>query len=134
MDTADLWTRILEASRNGDLRLVQDLLDSGADPNWQDIFDGYTSLHYAIGSGNESLVRLLIERDADIEHSKNVVYITPLGTAVLTGRVAMVRLLLDSGADATALLYPGDRSMIDVAEEDGSVEIASLLRRYASET
>ena len=134
MDTAELWTNILDASRKGDLSRVDDLLANGADPNWQDIFDGYTSLHYAIGSGNESLVRLLIERGADIEHSKNVVYITPLGTAVLSGRTSMVQILLDSGADATVLLYPDDRSMIDVAENEGNTEIALLLRRNTSDT
>ena len=134
MDTANPVDGFLDASRNGDLSRVKDLLANGADPNWQDILDGYTSLHYAIGSGNESLVRLLIERGADIEHSKNVVYTTPLGTAVLSGRVSMVQILLDSGADATVLLYPDDRSMIDVAESEGNSEIASFLRRSTSDT
>ena len=99
MSKAEICLGILEASRNGDLARVQRMLDNGAEINSQDIFDGYTPLHYAIGSGNAELVRFLIHRGADIEHNNNTVHQTPLATAVLASRIEIVELLLESDID-----------------------------------
>ncbi|MEN1680295.1 MAG: ankyrin repeat domain-containing protein [Planctomycetota bacterium] len=127
-----LYTQFLEACKDGDLEGVRHSLSGGANPNWQDVIDGYTGLHFAIGSGQEPSVRALLDRGADIEHNQNVGNITPLGTAVLSGHIGIVQLLLDEGADPTARIYSDDRSISDVAEEEGSAEIASLLRRAAN--
>ena len=130
MSTAEIWLGILEASRNGDLARVQKMLENGAEINSQDIFDGYTPLHYAIGSGNTELVRFLIHRGADIEHNNNTVHLTPLATAVLASRIEIVELLLDAGADVSATLYADGQSLVDAALEDGNETVAELLRHH----
>ena len=98
MDDVDLWVGILDASRDGDVKRVRELLDRGANVNSQDILAGYTPVHFAIEGRNAALLRLLIDRGADIEHDRNTVYQTPLGTAVLSGQTELVRILLAVGA------------------------------------
>ena len=55
---------LIEAVKGGDLGTVNDLLDSGADPNQSDD-QGWTPLNFAAGKGDLSLVKLLLERGAD---------------------------------------------------------------------
>ncbi len=129
MSSTEVWQGILDASRDGDLVRVQQMLEKGADINSQDIFDGYTPLHYAISSGNTELVRFLIQYGADIEHQNNTVYQTPLATAVLASGIEIVELLLEAGANVYATLYPDGQSLVDAAMEDGNEAVAELLRR-----
>jgi len=130
MSDADLWLGILDASRNGDLARVQQMLENGAEINSQDVFDDYTPLHYAIGSGNTELVRFLIQKGADIEHDNNTVHQTPLATAVLASRIEIIELLLEAGANISATLYPDGQSLVDAALEDGNEAVAKLLLRH----
>jgi ankyrin repeat protein len=130
MGCSEVWQGILDASRDGDIARVQQMLENGAPINSQDIFDGYTPLHYAIGSGNTELVRFLIHRGADIEHNDNTVHQTPLATAVLASQIEIVELLLDVGANVSATLYPDGQSLVDAALQEGNDSIAELLRRH----
>ncbi|KAJ3332292.1 hypothetical protein HDU76_000720 [Blyttiomyces sp. JEL0837] len=53
-------TALLTAATNGDLDLVQSLLELGAEMNMRDL-DGNTLLHYASGSGSLELMKFLLE-------------------------------------------------------------------------
>lgn len=65
------WTPLLWASYYGQTRMVQVLLDKGANPNavtqkkWGKFVPGYTSLLLASYYGNEDIVKLLLAHKAD---------------------------------------------------------------------
>ena len=128
MDDSELWIGILDASRDGDLNRVAELLKLGAEPDSPDIFSGYTPLHNAIAARDPAMVALLLDHGADIEHCNNTVGESPLLTAVFVGASDIVQLLLDRGADP-ALSDTTDESVADVARTQGFPEIADLLQR-----
>jgi hypothetical protein len=106
---------LYEAASDGDLQRVEQLLESGEDPNRPDCWGG-TPLHFA---ANPSIVKLLIEAGADAS-AKNLAGVTPLD---LVKDVESARLLLDAGAD------PDARSSSNSSPLCGarSVAIAKLL-------
>lgn len=85
------------AAENGHDRVVQKLLDRGADPNSVDK-TGRAPLLWAVINGHEVVAKQLLEWHADI-HSRDHQQWTALHIAIQTCRVSMVNLLLDKGAD-----------------------------------
>jgi cytochrome c len=82
-----------------DLSLLEHLIQKGADINYRNTSDGWTSLHHAISSGSDDVARLLIEKGANINALTDD-GTTPLILAVKTDSVFMAKLLLERGADA----------------------------------
>jgi uncharacterized protein len=85
---------LMLASLNGDLPLVQTLIDKGAEVNKK----GWAPLHYAAANGHDDVVRLLLDKSAYIDAgSPNGT--TPLMMAARGDYASTVNLLLDQGAD-----------------------------------
>lgn len=85
------------AARRGNLTEVREMLDQGADPNYQFGSTGLLPcLLNAVMGGNKDIVSLLLERGANPKAATNepLVY-----AAVKTGEADIVRMLLDHGAD-----------------------------------
>ena len=83
------------AARNGDARLVQELLDRGAPANAANHV-GATALLYAVGKVDS--VKILLDRGAQVNRASKF-GTTPLITAArYPGSSAVVRLLLERGA------------------------------------
>lgn len=80
------------ATQNGHLKVVQLLLDKGADVNVANS-NRETPLHGASASGRVEIVQLLLEHDADVE-AKDSVNRTPLLYAAKSGNRATVELLV----------------------------------------
>ncbi|KAJ3044589.1 hypothetical protein HDV00_001515 [Rhizophlyctis rosea] len=89
--------------QSGDIGLVTQILDRGADVNavvvstfslWRT-----TALHEAVSWGFTDVVKLLVERGADPNIGNFREEKTPLYWAVLKGDAIMVQCLLDAGAD-----------------------------------
>ena len=87
-----------------------------------------TPLQCAAMRGRTAMVKLLLDAGAQIESPAGDNW-TPLGNAVSTGQLDTVRLLLARGAE----LRPRDgMPLVQVAERNGDVEVASLLRAAAN--
>ena len=69
-ESFDLNNKLLEAAEKGDLKLVKELLDQGADLEAKDKY-GRRPLHNAVYYGHLEVVKLLLDRGADLEAKTN---------------------------------------------------------------
>jgi ankyrin repeat protein len=93
-DTARRHSHLYYAASGGLRRMVEYLLDNGAEINAEDS----AALWIALSRSNETTVKLLLDRGADVSARGGVA----LGVAVQTGIVTLIQLLLDNGADINA--------------------------------
>ena len=93
----------MRACQRGQLRLVQRLLDAGAQLSAHRPWDE-APLRAAAEYGHADVVGLLLERGADVhaDHDAAIVY------AAMNGYLEVVRLLLDAGAHIHAPVVEGD--------------------------
>lgn len=110
-DPIPLERKLISAAQRGDLDLVKELLDKGADINTRGTNRpniGRTLLHYAAGAKRYKLrgehlkvAKLLLARGADVNASADTGY-TALHVAAGLGQLEMVDFLLENGADINA--------------------------------
>jgi hypothetical protein len=97
---ARLQIALALASMHGHTRIVQLLLDAGADPNRYNP-EGFhahsTPLHQAVASGHAELVRLLVERGARLDARDRIYDGTPLGWALYGQRTEIAEYLRERG-------------------------------------
>ncbi|HEY2888065.1 MAG TPA: ankyrin repeat domain-containing protein [Candidatus Limnocylindrales bacterium] len=129
--SADGFTALHLAAFFGRVRLVQELLDRGADPNaWATGALRVQPLHSAVSAGHEAIARLLVEHGADPDQAQDGGY-TPLHAAAQNGLSELCDFLVASGADPRSLtediLTPAD-----LAERAGHHDLAAHLRAIAA--
>ena len=103
---------------------VKQLLDKGADPNFQHSFN-YTPLMGASYSGSADIVKLLLEAGADPKLKSQIEW-TALHWAGEQKEIKIMEMLLDYGADPNAQDDFG-KSFLMKASARGQTDIASLL-------
>ncbi|MCP4137385.1 MAG: hypothetical protein GY754_40835 [bacterium] len=81
-------------------KILQLLLDRGADVNSRSIFTGFTPLHIAVFENNRSFAGQLIAREANPSVQDNRGD-TPLHYAVMRGTKDIIKLLIEKGASTT---------------------------------
>ena len=91
------WTALIWAARKGQTRVVELLLEHGADANSAIRQTGFTALIEAARRGHTDTVRALLEGGADVDAMSKSGQ-TPLLFAVEEGRTDIARLLLEHGA------------------------------------
>lgn len=108
LDQTSLNKALLIAAEDGDDRGVRDVLNRGANINYQMSLDRITALYKAIESGKVSTVRLLLESGADISlfvNNKRNAEVNPLTHAVLTSGTnpafdhSIIDVLVSAGCD-----------------------------------
>ena len=139
--TLDLLTAIDKEKSD----VVQELLDSGIDPNKDPVpvdipLEGAYPLHLAVVKGNKEIVQILLNNEADIDlKAKNNDQATPLHWAAFFGQKDMVSLLIESGAainilDANhatpldAVVYAWRLSQDDEGKAKHLMEIITILK------
>jgi ankyrin repeat protein len=109
------------AAENGDRKLLQNLLDGGANVNDYDE-DGYTPLLRAVASpkADADFIRFLLAKGADHRLiSKGYYKHDALAFAVAHLELDKVQVFLDAGADIKYVRDSGADALIDAAYSDG---------------
>ena len=89
---------LYKAAYDGREDSVADLVEKGADANWDENEGKWSSLHRAAWRGNLRITRRLVEAGAQIE-KKSKTGRTPLLIAAFHGRMNVVRYLILKGAN-----------------------------------
>ncbi|THC98242.1 hypothetical protein EYZ11_002244 [Aspergillus tanneri] len=112
------------AARSGYDRIVETLLDRGAEIDMPTAY-GNTALLSAAGAGHTSTIMLLLVRNANKE-ARSTSHLckgyTPLMRAVRSGHMHAIRVLVDAGASVATLTDAGE-SLLHVAIQGGRKEI-----------
>jgi len=114
--------KLLQASANGNITLIDESLSNGANKNYKDA-KGWTALMFACDQGHAEAVRKLLNAGVDV-NSRDEKGATALVYASVKGYVDIMNLLLDADADvnlgdkgnATALIYAASGGQIDAVK------------------
>jgi uncharacterized protein len=124
------FTVLHKAMESGETKLVQMLIDLGADINAEVTGtdpEGWTALHLAAFDDHPDIIGLLITHGVEIGHKgKGVNRMTPLRVAVTRDHFESVKKLLALGADPLET-DPQGFSLLHEAVNIGNLEIAKEL-------
>jgi ankyrin repeat protein len=116
---------LIQAVRVGDIGRVKFLIESGADVNYEEDYEHYTPLLWAVECDRIDICCLLIDKGANI-NQKNEDGFTPLIMAAFQERINILKLLLIRGANVNHIGRNGETAL-DYAFERGSFFIANIL-------
>jgi Ankyrin repeats (3 copies) len=126
----DLTTSLHWACYTRRRAVVQNLLESGANPNRTDRQGGKTSLHYCCRNSCEEILAMLIASGASV-NAKTLKGETPLMIAAQQGHMPSVRLLLSHGANVLAAADNG-ASALDYCLERHHTAVARELLQHGA--
>eukprot|EP00262_Sarcandra_glabra_P015973 TRINITY_DN5045_c0_g1_i1.p1 TRINITY_DN5045_c0_g1~~TRINITY_DN5045_c0_g1_i1.p1 ORF type:complete len:459 (-),score=72.12 TRINITY_DN5045_c0_g1_i1:343-1719(-) len=95
-EAIDSTVRLMYLANEGDLKGIEELLDSGINVNFRDI-DGRTALHVAACQGRTDVVELLLRRGAKVDQEDRWGS-TPLADAIYYKNHDVIKLLEKHGA------------------------------------
>lgn len=131
MNRVNLGDKLLEAAQNGELEVVESLLKSGVDVNFQNN-RGWTALTIAAFHQRLNLVKFLVENGANVNH------VNVNGTSVLmyaktkivnTRDYKVVDFLLDTGADINIRDRKRNWTIIDYLGEIDDNELIEHIKQ-----
>ena len=126
-DAADTdgMTALHFAAQNGNIAIVQFLIENGADIKAQDTVFSRTALHFAAENGNLETVKYLVEHGADIQDRDNF-GATAFHYAAKNNRLDIVKYLVSKKMDYMAKDVRGWSAMHYAADGD-SIDIIRYL-------
>ena len=119
------WTPLICASAQGYPKIVQILLDAGANPDIPN-FNGVTPLMFGARYGNEEICQILLNYKASID-LQDVSGMTALMVAVCCGQKVIVELLLKHGANVS-IKTRMNKTAVDIAYDFGEGRIARMIK------
>lgn len=122
---------LIKAVKDEDIERVRQLLDMGADVNFQDEDGGWTPLHNAVNISREDIVDLLLRHGADPCLRKNN-GATPFIVAGIMGNVELLKLFLSKGSDVNEYDDNGFTAFMEAAWY-GKVEALRFLYKNGAE-
>ena len=121
----DVNTALISASRDGQIEMLEMLMEEeGADVNIPNN-NGNTPLMIATRNGNTEIARMLIDRGADVNIPDNNGN-TPLTWASDRGNIQIVRMLIDRGANVNAK-NKWNITPLTWASDRGNIQIVRML-------
>jgi ankyrin repeat protein len=110
---------------DGNIALVESLLQAGADINFHGLQDEGKPIHYAIWKNHMNMALRLIEMGANI-HVEDSFGFTPFHDAILYSLDDIVAAMIKAGADVNAP-NPFGETPLHMAAEGGSMGIVQML-------
>lgn len=98
MGVANLSHELIDASRKGDLRRVEELIHLGANPNMHHVINRSTALQNAAGAGYLEIVKLLVQNGAEIDAVAGDIPHSAIESAALAGHLNIVEWLVQNGS------------------------------------
>ena len=118
---------LLNASKNGNLKIVKELCAKGVNVNAAETKDGYTALMWASQEGHLEIVRELCERGANVNAATTDDGSTALVWASQNGHLEIVRELCRKGANVNAATTNDGYTALMSASEEGHLGIVREL-------
>nr|KAF6316505.1 ribonuclease L [Pipistrellus kuhlii] len=122
---------LIEAVKKDDMEQVKQLLEGGADVNFQEEEGGWSPLHNAVQMNNEDMVDLLLRSGANPGLRKRN-GATPFIVAGIVGNVRLLELFLSKGADINEWDFHGFTAFMEAAVY-GKVEALRFLYEKGAE-
>ena len=117
---------LIEASSNGDLERVRQIIEGGVDVNAQGAH-GNTALVSSFAFGDHlELVRYLISLGVDVDYT-GMEEGTPLMLAAFGGKAEHMQLFIDAGADVNLSMPVGGETALHDAAVKGHTDAVKLL-------
>uniref|UniRef100_A0A7S1SNP6 Uncharacterized protein n=1 Tax=Tetraselmis chuii TaxID=63592 RepID=A0A7S1SNP6_9CHLO len=120
-----LEEKLAEAINDADETTVEQLLEKGADPNWENPL-GFTQLMVACENCRPSLVRMLVSAGGDLSRV-SFYRRTPLSFAIVNNNVEVVQVLLEMGMDLGQRIMEEQYTYLIYAAKFGFKEICERL-------
>eukprot|EP00182_Erythrolobus_australicus_P005963 CAMPEP_0185834334 /NCGR_PEP_ID=MMETSP1353-20130828/5086_1 /TAXON_ID=1077150 /ORGANISM="Erythrolobus australicus, Strain CCMP3124" /LENGTH=323 /DNA_ID=CAMNT_0028532745 /DNA_START=235 /DNA_END=1206 /DNA_ORIENTATION=+ len=122
----DRDAQLVRKARAGGPKVVEKLLDSGADPNAT--INGATPLCEAAATGAIDTVFLLLDRGAEPNKADGSGK-SPLHVAALGGHVETMQMLLQSGADPAVVDKRGNTPLHEAARSNAGGPVRAMLQQ-----
>jgi ankyrin repeat protein len=122
-------TRLIDAAKNQDAKLVRTLLAGHVDVNTAEA-DGSTALHWAAQRDNDEIASLLIAAGANVNAATRY-NITPLTFAATNGNAPLIERLLKAGANVNAASEEGETPLMTAALT-GKVDAIKVLLTHGA--
>ncbi len=113
-----------EALRDGNVKLVKKMLDSGVDVNEK--FFAWSAIQIASNKGQLAVVKLLVQKGADVNYQHPMTKMTALHLAAYENFPELVNFLAANGADLNLKLR-GDVSIVRAVRDAGNPKMAERL-------
>jgi ankyrin repeat protein len=113
-----------EALRDGNVKLVKKMLDSGVDVNEK--FFAWSAIQVASNKGQLAVVKLLVQKGADVNYQHPMTKMTAFHLAAYENFPELVKFLAANGADLSLKLR-GDVSIVRAVRDAGNPKMAELL-------
>jgi ankyrin repeat protein len=113
-----------EALRDGNVKLVKKMLDSGVDVNEK--FFAWSAIQIAANKGQLAVVKLLAQKGADVNYQHPMTKMTAFHLAAYENFPELVKFLAANGADLNAKLR-GDVSIVRAVRDTGNTKMVDLL-------
>jgi uncharacterized protein len=126
MDSNRLLQELVEAARVGQIKRVQQILETDSTLADQADLSGNTALMFAAKQGFDQVVELLLQQGVDPNRAGGKFAVTPLMLAASAGHVNVAQRLLAAGANPKTANADGSTALM-AATLAGSVETVNLL-------
>jgi ankyrin repeat protein len=113
-----------EALRDGNVKLVKKMLDSGVDVNEK--FFAWSAIQIASNKGQLAVVKLLVQKGAEVNYQHPMTKMTAFHLAAYENFPELVNFLAANGADLNLKLR-GDVSIVRAVRDAGNPKMAERL-------